>query len=146
MADYDLILVDWKMPEMVGVETTRRIREIVGDNTPIIILTSYNWDEIIGEARRAGVVTFVAKPLFAGSVLSQFREAFSRKTNALSSARADLKGRRILLAEDVRVNAVIMVMVLGMREIDADVAEDGRIALPQHLYRRQKTPDPDRRG
>ena len=133
MANYDLILVDWKMPEMDGVETTRRIRKMVGSHTPVIILTSYNWDEIAEEAKSAGVDTFVAKPLFAGSVLKQFRDAFRRKTEAANVPRADLKGRRILLAEDVEVNAEIMVMVLGMREIQADVAENGRIAVDKYL-------------
>ena len=72
---YNLILVDWRMPDMDGVETTRRIRDAVGDETPVIILTSYNWDDIEEEARSAGVDTFVAKPLFAGAVLDEFREA-----------------------------------------------------------------------
>ena len=138
--DYDLILVDWKMPEMDGVETTRQIRAVVGHDTPIIILTSYNWDDVETEARSAGVDTFVAKPLFAGSVMDQFREAFRKKNAALVVNRADLKGRRVLLAEDVEVNAEIMTMVLGMREIDADHAENGRIAVekfsehPAHYY------------
>ena len=127
--DYNLILVDWKMPRMDGVETTRQIRAIVGHDTPIIILTSYNWDDIADEARDAGVDTFVAKPLFAGSVMDQFSEAFRRKREANRGRRADLKGKRVLLAEDVAVNAEIMVMVLGMREISADVAENGRIAV-----------------
>ena len=131
--DYDLLLVDWKMPEMDGVETTRRIRAVVGNDTPIVILTSYNWDEIAEEARSAGVDTFVAKPLFAGNVLDQFREAFNRKREDTTVQRAELKGRRVLLAEDVDVNAEIMVMVLGMREIDADVAENGRIAVEKYL-------------
>ena len=131
--DYDLLLVDWKMPEMDGVETTRRIRAVVGSDTPIVILTSYNWDEIMEEARHAGVDTFVAKPLFAGTVLDQFQEAFSRKKAKAAVPRADLKGRRVLLAEDVEVNAEIMVMVLGMREMDADVAENGRIAVDKYL-------------
>ena len=127
--DFDLLLVDWKMPEMDGVETTRRVRSLVGQDTPIIILTSYNWDEVAAEARQAGVDTFVPKPLFAGSVLDQFREAFKKKKTSAQVRRADLKGRHILLAEDVAVNAEIMVMLLGMREIDVDVAENGRIAL-----------------
>ena len=127
--DYDLLLVDWKMPDMDGVETTRQIRSIVGNDTPIIILTSYNWDEVAAEARQAGVDTFVPKPLFAGSVLDQFREAFKKKKTSAQVRRADLKGRHILLAEDVAVNAEIMVMLLGMREIDVDVAENGRIAV-----------------
>jgi len=127
--DYDLILVDWRMPEMDGVETTRQIRSIVGHDTPIIILTSFNWDDIADEAKAAGVDTFVAKPLFAGSVMDEFREAFIRKNEALVKKTADLKGRHVLLAEDVDVNAEIMVMVLSMREIDVDIAENGQIAV-----------------
>ena len=127
--DYNLILVDWRMPEMDGIETTKQIRSIVGQDTPIIILTSFNWDEIADEARAAGVDTFVPKPLFAGSVMDEFREAFRRKNEALEKKTADLKGRRILLAEDVAVNAEIIMMVLTMREIEADVAENGRIAV-----------------
>lgn len=127
--DYDLLIIDWKMPGMDGVETTRQIRAIMGRGTPIIILTSYNWDEVADEAKRAGVDTFVAKPLFAGSVLDQFREAFRKKNAALIDSRADLKGRRVLLAEDVEVNTEIMVMVLSLREIEADTAENGKIAV-----------------
>jgi len=131
--DYDLLLVDWKMPEMDGVEVTRQVRAIVGPQTPIIILTSYNWDEVSEEAKQAGVDSFVPKPLFAGSVLDQFSKAFRQKHEEQAVHRAELKGRRILLAEDVEVNAEIMVMVLGMREIEADVAENGRIAVDKYL-------------
>ena len=127
--EYDLILVDWKMPELDGVETTRQIRQIVGNDTPIIILTSFNWDDVADEARAAGVDNFVAKPLFAGSVMDEFREAFRRKNEALAKKTADLKGRRILLAEDVQVNAEIMMMVLGMREMEVDHAENGQEAV-----------------
>ena len=127
--DYDLLLVDWKMPDMDGIETTRQIRSIVGPDTPIIILTSYNWDDVAEEAVCAGVDTFVPKPLFAGIVLDEFQDAFKKKNVAQQVIRAELKGRRVLLAEDVQVNAEIMVMVLSMREIDVDVAENGRIAV-----------------
>ena len=130
--NYDLVLVDWRMPDMDGVETTRRIRSVVGHETPIIILTSFNWDDIADEAREAGVDTFVPKPLFAGSVLDEFREAFKRKNEKLVVNRADLKGRHVLLAEDMAVNAEIMVMVLSMREIEVDVAENGRIAVEMY--------------
>ena len=126
---YNLILVDWKMPQMDGVETTRRIRAEAGDETPIIILTSYSWDEIVDEARQAGVDTFVAKPLFAGSVLDEFREAFNRKNQRLVRKTADLAGRRVLLAEDVAVNAEIMSMLLAMRQMTVEHAENGRIAV-----------------
>ena len=134
-ADYDLILVDWKMPQMDGVETTRQIRSIVGHDTPIIILTSFNWDDIAEEAKAAGVDTFVPKPLFAGNVMDEFREAFKCKHNALLNRRADLKGRHILLAEDMPVNAEIMMMVLGMREMDVEPAANGRIAVEMFASR-----------
>ena len=126
---YHLILVDWRMPDMDGLETTRRIREVVGAETPVIILTSYNWDDIEEEAKAAGVDTFVAKPLFAGAVLDEFRDAFKKKNAGLVRETAELKGRRILLAEDVPVNAEIMMMVLSMREMQVDHAENGRIAV-----------------
>ncbi|MBQ9420425.1 MAG: response regulator [Lachnospiraceae bacterium] len=126
---YNLILVDWKMPEMDGVETTRAIREEVGHETPIIILTSYSWEDIVDEAREAGVDTFVSKPLFAGTVMDEFREAFKRKNADLVRATADLAGKRILLAEDVDVNAEIMMMVLSMREMNAELAVNGQIAV-----------------
>ena len=116
--DYDLIIIDWKMPEMDGVETTRQIRKIVGNDTPVIILTSFNWDDIADEAREAGADTFVSKPLFASTVMDEFAEAFRSKNEALEGRTADLKGRRVLLAEDVAVNAGIMMMVLAMREMD----------------------------
>ena len=126
---YHLILVDWKMPEMDGVETTRKIREIVGDHTPIIILTSYNWEDIMEEAREAGVDSFVAKPLFASTVMDEFRTAFKNKSEALAQRKISLKGRKILLAEDMQVNAEIMKMVLSMKEMEVDLAENGRVAL-----------------
>ena len=76
---YNLILMDLRMPDMDGLETTRQIRAAVGNETPVIILTSYSWDEIVEEAREAGVDTFVAKPLFSGVVLDEFRKAFEKK-------------------------------------------------------------------
>ena len=127
--DYTLILMDWKMPEMDGVEATRQIRSIVGHEIPIIILTSYNWEDVEQEAREAGVDTFAAKPLFAGTVMDEFREAFKKKNAKLIRDTVDLKGRRVLLAEDVMVNAEIMMMVLAMREMEVEHAENGRIAV-----------------
>ena len=127
--DYNLIIIDWKMPEMDGIETTREIRKIVGNDTPVIVLTSFNWDEIADEAREAGVDTFVPKPLFASTVMDEFAEAFRSKNGALEQRTVYLKGRRVLLAEDVAVNAEIMMMVLSMREMEVDLAENGRVAV-----------------
>ena len=128
---YNLILVDWKMPEMDGVETSRQIRSIVGDDSAIIILTAYNWDDIMTEAVEAGVDSFIAKPLFVNNVMQEFNTA-AKKKNMISGheeQRADLKGRKVLLAEDMAVNAEIMKEVLKMREIETDHAENGKIAV-----------------
>ena len=128
--DYNLILIDWRMPEMDGIETTRHIRSVVGQDTPIIILTSFNWDDIADEALEAGVDTFVPKPLFAGSVLDEFREALRKKNETLLKKKTvDLKGRRVLLAEDNAINAEIIMMVLDMREMEADLAGNGQEAV-----------------
>ena len=129
MEPYNLILVDWCMPDMDGIETTRQIRAALGDETPVIILTSYNWDEVADKAKAAGVDTFVAKPLFADTVLDEFRYAFKKKKAERKKETVDLKGRRVLLAEDVKVNAEIMMMVLSMREMQVEHAENGRIAV-----------------
>ena len=130
--DFDLILIDWRMPEMDGLETTRQIRALVGDDTPIIILTAFNWDDIADEARAAGVDSFAPKPLFAGSVMEEFREAFRRKNESLTDRPVDLAGRRVLLAEDVVINAEIISMVLSMREMEVELAENGRIAVEMY--------------
>ncbi len=129
---YNLLLIDWRMPEMDGVETTRRIREAVGSDTPIIILTSYNWDEIVEDAKEAGVDAFVSKPLFANTVLDEFGEVFKKKEKTLKPKTVRLEGRRVLLAEDVAINAEIMVMLMGMRGMEVDIAENGQVAVDKY--------------
>jgi CheY-like chemotaxis protein len=128
---YNLILVDWQMPEMDGVETTRRIREITGHESAIIILTAYRWDDVLEEALQAGVDSFIPKPLFTANVLEEFKSALKRKgiASAEVKQKADLKGRHVLLAEDVPINAEIMMMVLQGRDMVTDLAENGRIAV-----------------
>ena len=128
---YNLILVDWKMPGMDGVETTRQIRAAIGHETAIIILTAYRWDDVLEEALQAGVDSFLSKPLFAGAVLEEFKSALKRKDILArkQQAKADLRGKHILLAEDVAVNAEIMLMVLQMRQMEADHAENGKKAV-----------------
>ena len=139
---YNLILVDWKMPDMDGVETTRQIRAIVGNESAIIILTAYRWDDITEEAVAAGVDSFIAKPLFAANVMEEFRQAIKKKNivSLQKERKAELKGRRVLLAEDVAINAEIVMMLLGMKEIETDHAVNGRIAVekfaehPENYY------------
>lgn len=128
---YKLILVDWKMPELDGIETTRMIREAVGHESAIIILTAYRWDDIQDEAIQAGVDSFLPKPLFAAAIMDEFKSAVKKKklSNQDGQAKTDLRGKRVLLAEDMAINAEIMMMVLNMRGIKADHAENGRIAV-----------------
>ncbi len=128
---YNLIIVDWQMPEMDGVETTKEIRQAIGDESVIIILTAYNWDDILEEATEAGVDSFVSKPLFSGTVMDEFKAAAKKKNVSASKdgEKADLKGRRVLLAEDMVINAEIMLKVLEMKGIQADHAENGKIAV-----------------
>ena len=127
---YDLILVDWRMPEQDGVEVTRQIRSIVGSESAVIVLTAYNWDDIEEEAIEAGVDHFMAKPLFSGNVMSAYKKAWdNRSTEQEEVTLSDLTGRKILLAEDMAINAEIMKMLLASREIDADIAENGQIAV-----------------
>jgi len=127
---YNLILVDLRMPEQNGVEVTRRIRELYADESTIVILTAYNWDDILEEAIEAGVDGFMAKPLFASGVLDEFKQAITRKSRSVEEKPdIDLNGRHILLAEDIELNAEIMMDILAIEGIDADHAENGQIAL-----------------
>ena len=134
MEPYNLILVDWKMPGMDGVETTRRIRAVIGNESAIIILTAYRWDDVLEEAVQAGVDSFIPKPLFAAAVMEEFKSALRRKDGlaAQRANKAELKGRRVLLAEDVEVNAEIISMLLQSRDMEVDVAENGRIAVEKY--------------
>ena len=128
---FNLIIVDWQMPEMDGVETARQIRATTGDESAIIILTAYNWDDILDEAIQAGVDSFIAKPIFTGALLDEFKTVLKKKRSAEQSTRkkAELKGRHILLAEDVEVNAQIMENVLEMRGMKTDIAVNGKVAV-----------------
>ncbi len=128
---FDLLLIDLKMPGMDGIETAREIRSVVGHETAIIIITAYKWDDVLEEAKAAGVDSFIAKPLFADNVIEEFRSAYKMKNPVRRNTghKAELKGRNILLAEDVPINAEIVKMVLAMREIHVDHAENGKTAL-----------------
>ena len=128
---YNLVLLDWRMPEMDGLEVAKEIRQRFDKETTVIILTSFNWDEIMDEALHIGVDSFLAKPLFASNVIDEF-ERIARKNNMSldkEKKRAELKGRHILMAEDVMINAEIMKQIIMMREAEIDHAENGRIAV-----------------
>ena len=128
---YNLVLLDWKMPDMDGLEVAKKIRKLYSRETTIIILTSFNWDEIMDDALHIGVDSFLAKPLFASNVIGEF-ERVARKNNMSlfrEKQRVELVNRNILLAEDVLINAEIMKELLRIKGAVIDHAENGRIAL-----------------
>lgn len=121
------------MPDMDGIETTRQIRDSIGLESAIIILTSFNWDDVIDEAREAGVDTFVPKPLMASNVMDEFKEAFKKKNQSQTSNDISLEGRRILLAEDVAINAEIISMMLTMHDMKVEHVENGQLAVESFM-------------
>ena len=139
---YNLILVDLRMPEQDGVEVTRRIRELYNGESTIIILTAYSWDDVMEEAIEAGVDSFMAKPLFASGVLEEFKKAIARKDASTEAVhKADLAGKRILLAEDMLINAEIMKELLGMRDMEVDHAENGQLVVEMFAQSPENTYD-----
>ena len=129
---YDMILIDWKMPEMDGLETARRIRQIVGPEVTIIIMTAYDWISIEHEAKLAGVNLLMSKPMFKSSLISAFSRALGEKEEQAQPAAAveyDFSGKRVLLAEDNAINTEVAVMLLEARGFAVDTAENGLRAL-----------------
>ncbi len=130
--EFNAYIIDWVMPDMNGIETVRRIRAIIGDNKPIIILTAYDWTEIEEEARAAGVTAFCSKPLF----MSELREALLKPIEENEAAEEEKKpfdgnfrGRRILLAEDNELNQEIAATILEEQGFLVDLAGDGTVAV-----------------
>ena len=131
MEPYNLVLLDWKMPDKDGLEVAKEIRRQYDKNTMVIILTSYNWEEIMDDAKSIGVDNFLNKPLFASDVIKEF-ELLARRNNISllkEKEKAELDGRHILLAEDIFINAEIMKELLSSKGILIDHAENGREAL-----------------
>ena len=127
---YNLVLMDWNMPGMNGQETSEKIREQYSNESTVVV-TGYNWEDIQEDARRAGVDSFLAKPLFAANVIEELKHIARRSNMDLfkEKKRASLEGRRILLAEDIEMNAEIIMDILEMEDILADHAQNGRIAV-----------------
>ncbi|MBR0369067.1 MAG: response regulator [Clostridia bacterium] len=130
-APYNLVLMDWSMPEMNGMEATKAIRERHDSETTVVVLTAYNWDDIQEEAHTVGVDSFLSKPLFASNVIEEFERVARRNRMGLfkEKKRAEMAGRRILLAEDMEINAEIMMDLLSIEDVEAEHAENGRIAV-----------------
>lgn len=136
-ADYDVCLVDLKMPDLDGVEVTRRVREVVGPNTTIIIMTAYDWADVEEYAKQAGVDMFLAKPIFASTIYNTLLSVTGFDKTVLKpkdrKQRPELAGRNILLVEDNKLNREIAVELLKMIDITVDWAENGKIAVDKFM-------------
>ena len=137
--DYDVCLVDWRMPDMDGIEATRRMREAVGPDTLIIIITAYDWGAIEQSARAAGANAFLSKPIFASTLYNALLAVTGIEKAVLcpnpggSLRRPQLAGRHVLLVEDNEINREIAMELLKMVEITVDYAGDGQEAVDKFL-------------
>ena len=130
---YHAYIIDWRMPDMNGIEVTRQIRSL-NDDTPIIILTAYDWSDIEVEAKAAGVTAFCSKPMFMSDLREALMSALGQKqTDAtqelLPEKNADFKDRHILLVEDNELNREIALEILREYGFRVDTAENGAVAV-----------------
>ena len=133
--DYFACIIDWKMPDMDGVATTRAIRKAVGNDVPIIIISAYDWSDIELEARAAGANAFISKPLFRSRLAKTFSSLVNEEeqrepdTPFMELENLNLTGHRALLVEDNELNAEIAMEILGMTGLTMDHAADGTEAV-----------------
>ena len=129
---YLVYIIDWLLPDMNGIEVTRRVRQVMGDNVPVIVLTAYDWSEIEEEAKEAGVTAFCSKPLFMSELRKCLRTVIGAEEQVeeeKEGGAVQFKAGRILLAEDNELNQEIAVEILGGAGFTTEVAENGKIAL-----------------
>lgn len=128
--DYQCVIVDWKMPDMSGIETVRTIREKVGEAVSIVIISAYDWTDIEEEAMKAGANGFISKPLFRSNVYSTLNELLNldheQKTSNEDDT-GDLEGLHLLIAEDNDINWEIIQVMLEFHNITSERAENGQI-------------------
>ena len=130
---YHAYIIDWRLPDMNGIEVTRQIRSL-NDDTPIIILTAYDWSDIEVEAKAAGVTAFCSKPMFLSNLRETLMSALGQKrTDAtqelLPEKEENFKGRTILLVEDNELNREIALEILREYGFQVDTAENGAVAV-----------------
>lgn len=129
---YLVYIIDWLLPDMNGVEVTRRVRQVMGDNVPIIVLTAYDWSEIEEEAKAAGVTAFCSKPLFMSELRNCLRSVIGVEETKVEEGEKELvefEAGRILLAEDNELNQEIAVEILSSAGFTTEVAENGELAV-----------------
>ena len=129
--DYCVYIIDWLLPDMNGIEVTRRIRKEMGENVPIIVLTAYDWSDVEDEAKEAGVTAFCSKPLFMSELRSCLYSIVNTEEEKIVDSSVDMKFStgHILLVEDNELNQEIAVEILGDAGFSTDVAENGKIAV-----------------
>ncbi|MGN1093984.1 MAG: response regulator, partial [Candidatus Neoclostridium sp.] len=133
--DFFACIIDWKMPDMDGIATTRAIRRAVGKDVPIIIISAYDWSDIEQDARAAGANAFISKPLFRSRLEKTFSALVGEDGQTEQTAPiielADLRlhGKRVLLAEDNDLNAEIAAEILEMAGLTVERASDGTQAV-----------------
>ena len=134
---YDVILLDWNMPEMDGIETARQMRAITKPQIPILFLTAYDWDEIEEEAYAAGIDGFLAKPFFVSALKEKLQDIHAKREGKEKPPEeavvSSLKGRHFLIAEDNEINSEILLELLHIDGADGEVAENGQLAVELFL-------------
>ncbi len=129
--DYGVIIVDWKMPEIGGVETIKRIRSEINAKIPILLISAYDWSDIEDKAKEAGANGFVSKPLFRSTLYDKINDLIGKESKVMEPEDdySDLQGLHILVAEDNDVNWEIISAMLAMFGITTDRAENGRVCV-----------------
>ena len=137
--DYQIILLDWKLPGMNGIQVAKEIRHNLGDEVPILLISAYDWSEFESEAREAGISGFISKPLFKSTLYYALRQYMGTETEngQTLNPNIDLSGRRILIAEDNELNWEVANELLSDLGVELDWAEDGQICLDKF----QKSPE-----
>ncbi len=130
--DYQVILLDLKMPDMDGIETARRLREIASEHIPILLLSSYDWEEVEEDAIQAGIDGFLTKPFFVSAFKEKIYELIKEhEWDEPASAEMEgnhLAGRHFLVAEDNEINAEILSELLDIEEATCEIMENGQLA------------------
>lgn len=129
--DYDVVIADWKMPEMNGLELARQIRKLAGERLPILLISAYEWADIEDEAKKSGANGFISKPLFRSTLYEKITEILGIDNDIQSPEEdnSDIAGMRILVAEDNDINWEIINMLLQMHGIESQRAINGQIAV-----------------
>ena len=129
--DYSIVILDWKMPDIDGIEMTRRIRSTVSPDIPILLISAYDRTDIEGAAKKAGANAFISKPLFRSTLYDTINDVLGTgaKSAEPENDYSDLHGMNILIAEDFDVNWEVISALLEMYGINTERAENGRICV-----------------